>query len=161
VNKRRTAQLLTLVVLALALGIGVMRKTGWRLPESKPAEEAQAPQDAVYSMLDSARSGDVKAYLAHYTGPMEAALRQAIAESTESAFAKYLRDSQAAIKGVAVSEPEITNGTEAKIRVEYVYEDRNEIQTMYLDRVSSGWKIARTEGDERIKTLIPYGTPVK
>jgi hypothetical protein len=159
VNKRRTAQWLTLTVLALALGIGVMRKTGWRLPESKPA--SQDPQDAIYSMLDSARAGDVKSYLAHYTGPMEAALRQSIAESTESAFAKYLRDSQAAIKGVAVAEPEITNGTEARVRVEYVYEDRNEIQTMYLERGPSGWKIARTEGDERIKTLIPYGTPMK
>jgi hypothetical protein len=160
VSKHRTAQLITLAVLALALGIGVLRKTDWRLPASTSAPAAQEPQDAVYSMLDSARAGDVKSYLAHYTGPMEAALRQSIAESTESAFAKYLKDSQAAIKGVAVSDPEI-NGTEAKVRVEYVYQDRNEIQAMYLERVGTGWKIARTEGDDRVKTLIPYGTPVK
>jgi biotin-(acetyl-CoA carboxylase) ligase len=154
VNRNRTAQAITVAVLALALGIGIARK--------KPAPELQdAPQDTIYAMLNAARSGDVKTYLANYTEPMEAALRQSIAESTEPAFAKYLQDSQSAIRGVAVSEPEITNGTEAKVRVEYVYQDRNEVQIMYLARIAGAWKIARTEGDQRIKTLIPYGTPFK
>lgn len=157
-DKRRTAQALTLAVLGIALGIAVVRKTGWHLQESKTPSD---PQDTIYAMLAAARAGDVKAYLFNYTGPMEAALRQSLAESSEAAFAKYLKDSQAALKGVAVSDPEVTNGSEAKLRVEYIYEDRNETQTMYLQRSSSGWKIARTEGDERIKTPIPYGTPVK
>ena len=161
-SKQRTAQAVTVAVLAMALGIGIARKTGWRLPETKSAQE---PQDAIYAMLGFARAGDVKAYLASYTGPMQAALRQSIsestgAESTESAFAKYLKDSQSVLKGVAVSEPEIT-GAEARVRVEYIYEDRNEVQIMYLERAGGVWKIARTEGDERIKTPIPYGTPVK
>jgi hypothetical protein len=125
------------------------------------AKTAQEPQDVIYAMLDAARAGDVKAYLAHYTGAMEGALRQSISESSGTAFAKYLQDQQAAIKGVAVSEPEITGDAEAKVRVEYVYEDRNEIQTIYLERAGDGWKIARAASDERIKTLIPYGTPVK
>jgi hypothetical protein len=158
VTKHRAAQSITVAILAIVLGIGVARKTGWHLPESRPPQE---PQDTVYAMLGFARAGDVKAYLASYTGPMEAALRQSIAESNESAFAKYLQDSQAVLKGVAVSEPEITSSSEAKVRVEYVYEDRNEVQFMYLERAGGAWKIARTESDERIKTLIPYGTPVK
>ncbi len=47
------------------------------------------------------------------------------------------------------------------MRVEYVYQDRNEAQSMYLEKLSGAWKIARVEAAERVKTLIPYGTPVQ
>lgn len=157
-RKHRLTQILTLIVLAAALGIGVARKTGWRAVNPQPA--GQDPQSAVYAMLDAERAGNVKAYLASHTGPMEASLRQTLAESTEAEFAKYLRDSAAGIKGVAVYDPQITGGT-AAVRVEYVYQDRNEVQMMYLEQGRKGWKIFRADGDERIKTLIPYGTPVK
>jgi hypothetical protein len=112
-------------------------------------------------MLNAARAGDVPAYLASYTGPMEAALRQSLGEFTDVDFARYLRNSTANLKGAAVSDPENISASEVKIRVEYVYQDRNAIQTMYLDRSPSGWKISRTDGEERVKTLIPYGTPLK
>jgi len=111
-------------------------------------------------MLSAARAGDVKAYLAAYTGPMEAALRQTLAETTEAEFARYLRGSAAGVKGVAVYDPEITSGT-AKVRVEYVYQDRNAVQTMYLQQGSKGWKIFRADGDETTRMPTPYGTPVK
>jgi len=111
--------------------------------------------------MDAARAGDVKAYLACYTGPMEAALRQALADATEPGFAQYLRDSNATVKGIAVSDPQRMAELEAKVRVEYVYEERNQAQTMYLEKGSNGWKISRTDEDERVKTRIKYGTPVK
>jgi hypothetical protein len=57
--------------------------------------------------------------------------------------------------------PEITSDREAKARVEYVYQDRNEAQNMYLEKTTTGWKITRVETAQRVKTLIPYGTPVK
>ena len=159
----------TVAVLVVLLAVGLVRKTGWRPTNLRPAQvvrqsEAKAgqdPQDAIYAMLGAARAGDTKAYLASFSGPMEAALRQTLAESTEPGFAKYLKDSHAAIKGVAVSDPEKTTDQEAKVHVEYIYQDRNEAQTMYLERGPSGWKILRADGDERVKTLIPYGTPVK
>ena len=153
-TRDRTAQLVTVAVLLIAVGVGVVRKTGRRQPE-------QTPQDAIYSMLDAAHAGDVRAYLAHYTGPMEAALRQTLAETTAPAFAEYLKTSNAAIKGAAVSDPEKIGDHETKVRVEYIYEDRNEAQFMYLEKGPDGWKIARAESGDRIKTLIPYGTPVK
>jgi hypothetical protein len=152
-KKDRIAQVLTVVVLLIALGVVLARKAG-----PKPS---QNPQDTVYAMLEAARAGDVKKYLARYTGQMEATLRQSLAETTEPAFAKYLRDSNAAIKGVAVSDPQNITDLEAKVRVEYVYQDRNEAQTMYLEKGPTGWKISRADSDERVKTLIPYGTPVK
>ncbi len=112
-------------------------------------------------MLDAARAGNVSAYLASYSGPMRASLEQSVRESTNAAFAAYLRDSNSVIKGVAVNEPQIIGDREASVQVEYVYQDRNEVQIMHLEKVGDGWRIARVEGAERIKTLIPYGTPVK
>jgi hypothetical protein len=151
------------LVLLAALAAGVARKAGWRPADLRPGRAAvsdQDPQGAIYAMLNAARAGDVKSYLGSYAGQMEASLRRMLAESSEFDFAKYLRDSNAAIKGVAVSDPQIT-GQAASVRVEYVYQDRNEVQTIYLEKGATGWKIVRADGDERIQTLIPYGTPVK
>jgi hypothetical protein len=111
-------------------------------------------------MLDAARAGDASAYLARYTGPMQVNLKQAIVEKGDTAFRAYLRNSNAEIKGVALSEPQAVSDSEARVRVEYVYQDRNEAQTIYLEKLSGDWKIARVDGAERVKTLIPYGTPV-
>jgi hypothetical protein len=168
-NKNYKAQVATVAVLAVLLIIGLMRKTGVRMPNVGPSRVAQQsdtqrvqePQDAIYAMLGAARAGDTKAYLASFSGPMEATLRQTVVESSEPGFAKYLRESHAAIKGVAVSDPEKTTDREAKVRVEYIYQDRNEAQTMYLEKGPQGWKISRADSDERVRTLIPYGTPVK
>ena len=62
---------------------------------------------------------------------------------------------------VAISDPQQTGDQEATLRVEYIYQDRNEAQLMYLEKGAAGWKITRADGDERVKTMIPYGTPVK
>jgi hypothetical protein len=170
VNRQRIAQVLTILTLATALVAAVARQNGWRIPawnlnwklspSQRPAEAT--PQDAIYAMLDAARAGDVKKYLAAYTGSMETALRQSIAESSDAAFRKYLQDTNAALKGVAVMAPDASPGDrEVKIRVEYVYQDRNEAQTMNLEKTESGWKIARVDSAERVKTLVPYGTPVQ
>jgi hypothetical protein len=171
VNRQRIAQVLTILTLAAALGAAVAKQNGWKLPGwnggagNLPASQRPAdatPQDAIYAMLDAARDGDVKKYLAAYTGSMETALRQSIVESSETAFRKYLQDTNAALKGVAVMAPDAAAGDrEVKVRVEYVYQDRNEAQTMNLEKTSSGWKIARVDSAERVKTLVPYGTPVQ
>jgi hypothetical protein len=153
-NKRK-AQIVTILVLVAALGAIVMRKTNLRGSVALVAQ----PQDAIYAMLDAARAGDVKKYLASYTGEMEQSLERARSESAD--FAKYLRDSNAALKGIAVTEPETLSDREVKARVEYVYQDRNEVQYFYLQKLRDGWKISRVDSAERVKTLVPYGTPVK
>jgi len=168
-TKERKTQIVTIGVLAAAFGVVLAQKTGWKLSDVKvgdivpsPAPKAEpSPQDAIYAMLDAARVGDVKAYLTSYTGQMDAALKQSLAETTEASLAKYLKDSNAAVKGIAISEPQTVTDREVKVRVEYVYQDRNEAQTMYLEKVSGGWKISRVDGAERVKTLVPYGTPVQ
>ena len=146
-----------MLVLAAAVVFAVGRKQGWKWPRTAGAN----PQDAIYAMLDAARAGDVQAYLDAYTGQMAASLRQSLAETTRPGMARYLKETNAAIKGVAVSEPQALTDREVKVRVEYVYQDRNEAQYMYLEKAPGGWKIARVDGIERVKTLVPYGTPVE
>jgi len=170
-RKERIARVVTVAVLVLAAAIALGRKSGWKVTDFKPAvsdmvnraapKPDPTPQDAIYSMLDAARAGDVKAYLAAYTGQMAAALGQSVAESTPEGFARYLRDTNASIKGVAINEPQALTDREVKVRVEYVYQDRNEAQFLYLEKDAAGWKIARVDGAERVKTLVPYGTPVQ
>src|SRR5262245_12356972 len=100
-TKERKTQIVTIAVLAGALGVVLAQKTGWKMSDVKvtdimrPAapKPEPSPQDAIYAMLDAARSGDVKSYLASYTGQMDAALRQSMAETTETGFARYLKDS--------------------------------------------------------------------
>jgi hypothetical protein len=159
-TKERTATILTVVVLVAALGIGLARTNGLRFPRAR-ATAASEPQDTIYALLNAARAGDVKSYLANYTGGMASDLHKSAAESGEAAFANYLKRSNADVKGIAVSDPQKISETEAKVRVEYVYQDRNEAQIIYLEKGSGGWKVSHTDTDERLKTLIPYGTPVK
>ncbi|MGH9658234.1 MAG: hypothetical protein ACRD96_06800 [Bryobacteraceae bacterium] len=164
-SRERKTQIATLAALAAAFGIVLAQRTGWKLPAveaPRPAVKSDpSPQDAIYAMLDAARSGDVKAYLASYTGQMETSLKQSLAETTEAGLVRYLKESNAAIKGIAMTEPQALTDREVRIRVEYVYQDRNEAQFMYLEKVAAGWKIARVDATERVKTLVPYGTPVQ
>ena len=157
--KQRIAQLLTIVILLGALSVAAWRKGAFntaRVPKPDPT-----PQDAIYAMLDAAREGNAAKYLSFYTGQMQSSLAQTQAEQGNEAFSRYLKESNAAIKGVALQEPQALTDREVKVRVEYVYQDRNEVQQMYLEKSGNDWKITRVDSAERIKTLVPYGTPVR
>lgn len=159
-SKQARARILTILILSAALGLIAVRNTDLRASLTGLTQRTEArPQDTIYAMLDAARAGDVKKYMANYTGQMAQSLERARAEAVD--FAKYLRDSNTALKGIAVMEPQAQSDGEVKVRVEYVYEDRNEAQFFYLQKTSGGWKISRVETTERVKTLIPYGTPVQ
>jgi hypothetical protein len=154
VKGQRKTHIVTIAVLILAAAVGLR---SWRPGRREPP----TPQDAIYGMLEAARAGNVGKYLDSYTGAMQESLRESVRESNQAAFAKYLQDSNSSIKGVAVMDPQILGDNEASVRVEYVYQERNEAQTMHLERVKGAWKIARVDGAERVKTLVPYGTPVQ
>ncbi len=157
--EQRTAQAVTIAVIALIVAIIAIRQSGWK--PSPRTNRDQTPQDAIYAMLDAAREGDVQAYLRHYAGQIRATLEQAVKEQGEDGFARYLRESNAPVKGIAITEPEKIAPNEVKARVEYVYQDRNEVQYMYLTRTGGKWVITRVDAVQRIKTVIPYGTPVE
>jgi hypothetical protein len=167
-TQQRKARYLTIAVVAVVAILAAGQQLHWRLPAGalsiRRAQRSQPPEpsDAIYEMLDAARSGDAAAYLGCFTGQMAAALRQSQAEMGTAAFAQYLINSNQEIKGAAVSDPVPLTDREARVRVEYIYPDRNEVQQVGLERDSGGvWRIARVDSTERAKTLIPYGTPVK
>lgn len=157
-SKHRIAQVLTAVALGILLLLLSVRRGS---VASTGAGQAQTPQDAIYTMLDAARSGNVRAYVSHYADPMARHLRQTIREKTENGFRDYLISFDSAIKGVAVMDPVPASGDEITVRVEYIYQDRNEAQLMHLVKQGGEWKISRVETTERASTLIPYGTPVE
>jgi hypothetical protein len=158
VTRDRKARLLTIAALGMALAIAVGRNRLFRSPAEQPPP---TPQDAIFAMLDASRTGDVRAYLANYSGRMRAAIEQSIRESGEERFSRYLKESNSAIKGIAVSEPQQISNREASVRVEYIYQDRNEAQTMRLEQEGRVWRITGVDATDRVKTLVPYGTPVQ
>jgi hypothetical protein len=168
VTRERVAQASTLIILVGVLGLVAMKRDGSQASaawlSSLIATRAPAPgtpQDTVYRMMDAARDGDVRAYLGCYTGQMEGTLRQIVKEKGEAALASYIRNFNASVKGVAIQEPQSTADREVRLRVEFVYRDRNEVQIYYLERGGANWKIGRQENAQGVKTLVPYGTAVE
>ena len=167
-RKDAQAKLITALLAAGVVVYVVGEKNDWRLPSGQAAAslisgakpEPKAPRDTIYAMLDAARDGDVPGYINCYTGQMARQLEQSRDEMTLSGFAQYLKDRNKEIKGIAINEPEMASDNQARVRVEYVYQDRNEVQQVYLERAVGDWKITGVDAAERVKTLVPYGTPV-
>jgi hypothetical protein len=157
-KKEHLARWITLLLLGGALALVVFRNR----PAAEPASASpDTPvQDAVYAMFDAAKQANVKAYVDAYGGSVRNAIEQSLQEQGQEKFAAYLREQTQAVKGIALQEPQPVTGTQAKIQVEYVYQDRNETQWLTLDRLDGRWKITRIDAAQRIRTLVPYGTPV-
>jgi len=158
VNKKRVPQALTALLMAGLLGFFVYKQRG--SSPSSPAAVEDAPESAVWRMVDAARAGDPGRYLDCYTGEMEGLLQRNLQEMGVERFRQYLTGAHRQVKGIAVTAPQMTSAGEGRISVEYVYQDRNELQQVFVRRVGKQWKIFRVESAERIKTLVPYGTPV-
>lgn len=142
----KAAHVLTAVVLA---GLGALVIS--RRPAATVTAPGTGPQDAIYAMFEAGRAGDVDKYLEHYAGPLGDSLRQSVTSA-------YLRERNEPVKGIAVNEPQQVTEREVTLRVELVYQDRNEAQTYYLEKQGAAWKIVRLDTAERVKTLVPYGS---
>jgi hypothetical protein len=141
-----------------------LRTNGWRLslPSwiSLSAKSGPAgPEETIYGMLDAARAGDTNAYLDMFSETMRDQLLQGMKENVNSNFAAYLKSQNAAFQGVAVSVTGRPSDNEAQVRVEYVYSNRDEVQTVYL-RKNSRWRIVKVAGAEQVMTLLPFGSAV-
>lgn len=158
-TKERKAQAITVLVLAGGLGAALYRKGTFDRMSLPAAISSQqrfelTPQDTIYTMLDAAREGNVEKFLGAYSGDLQSSLRRSVTP-------QYLKDMNSPIKGVALNDPAPISEREVKVRVEYVFQDRNEAQIFYLEEARGDWKITRVENSERVKTLVPYGTPVQ
>jgi hypothetical protein len=124
--------------------------------------EAPKPQDSIWAAIDAAKAGNVAAYLERFGQPMRGQLEESRRELGEAGFRDYLVRTASQPKGIAVSLLENPEGPDApRFRVEFIFQDRNEVQQYTLRRDGARWQISAVDGAERIKTLIPYGTPVQ
>lgn len=147
---------LTIALTGLAL-VGALLLAGRK---QKTSQAVNKPEDVIWSMMDASRAGDVPSYLACFAEDLDRTLRKTAETMTETAFSDYLKQTSREIKGVALSNITSINDEELKIRLEFVYQDKNEVQYYHLKRVGDAWKIRYIEGSERVKTLVPYGTEV-
>lgn len=152
------------VFVVALLALMTVRNPRWRLPShswfADKSATSSTPQDAIYDMLDAARAGDTRAYLACFSGEMQAELLEVIEENSEPKFAAYLKSQNRAFQGVAVTLTSRPSDAEAQVRVEYIYRGHNEVQGVYLRKESSGWKIVKVANAEHVGTPFPFGTAV-
>jgi hypothetical protein len=156
----------TVVTVAVLLGVFAvawLRSNQWQLPftwngwRSLVSKRAPAnPEDGIYAMFDAARVGNAPAYLDCFSGPLRDQLAAAAKEDAN--FKGYLIKQNSAVQGMAVTLTDRPNADEARVRVEYVYSDHNEVQNAHLKREGSRWKIISLDGAQPVQPLVPYGT---
>jgi hypothetical protein len=162
----RKPALWTGVFILVLLSLVFLRSHGWRVPVnlgaffSRSRVTAQTPEDAVYGMLDAARAGDTNTYVNTFAGSLQQQIEQVIKESGKAQFARYLTGQSSSFQSVALAVTDQPSDEEARLRVEYVYVNRNEVQNFQLKRTAGRWRIVSISGTDQIKTLIPYGTAV-
>ena len=165
-NLVKRPAILTGFFILILLSLIFLRSHGWRVPNdvsavfSRSSPRAATPEETVYGMLDAARAGDTAVYVDTFSGPLEQQIQQVIRESGKKQFAAYLTAQSSSFQSVALSVADQPSDLEARLRVEYVYANRNEVQTFHLKKSGGRWKIIGISGTEQIKTLIPYGTAV-
>src|SRR5580698_10117700 len=129
---------LTGIFLALLLGIVFLRTHGWRLPKnvttlfSRSRSTPATPEDTVYGMLDAARAGNTAVYVDTFSGPLQQQIQQVIRETGRTQFATYLTGQSSSFQSIALSVADQPSDVEARLRIEYVYANRNEVQTFHL-----------------------------
>jgi hypothetical protein len=165
-NLIKRPAVLTGLFLLVLLSLIFLRTHGWRVPETLRAVSSHSqsgtanPEDTVYGMLDAARAGDTAVYVDTFAGSLQQQIQQLIRESGRKQFASYLTGQSSSFQSVALSVAEQPSDVEARLRVEYVYANRNEVQIFHLKKSGGRWKIIGISGTDQIKTLIPYGTAV-
>lgn len=159
VSRTAKSRLITIGLLAAVAVVVAARQTDWRQWFAPPAEPT--PQDAVYQMFAAAQKGDVASYRKYLTATAETDFSRALREAGEARFGQELARANILVKGLALSDLEPQGQFQVRLRAEYVYADRNEVQWLVLEKQPGGWKVAAIENAERVKTATPYATPVQ
>jgi hypothetical protein len=152
------------VLLAVFAG-ALLRSNHWQIPipwngwRNLTAKRAPAsPEDGIYAMFDAARAGNAQAYLDCFSGPLREQLAATAKEDAK--FKEYLIRQNSAVQGIALTVTDRPSPSEAKVRLEYVYSDHNEVQNIRLKMEGARWKIVGLDGAEPVQPVVPYGTKV-
>ena len=125
----------------------------------KPGEES-SPAGVVRAMSLFSRDGRVNDYLDCFTGELRAKLEQTRDQAKPGEFADALRRRSAPVRGLAVSDQTQLDAETMRLKIEWVFDDRNEIQTFTLRKVQGAWKIADMTDAQYRKPDVSYGTKV-
>jgi hypothetical protein len=124
------------------------------------APEKGSPGGCIRAMLRYSRDGVVKDYLDCFTGELRQELEQARDQAGAKEFANLLRGRAEPVRGVAVSDETAVDDVTTRLKVEWVFEDRNEIQMFTLAKEGGTWRISDMTEAQYMKPEIPYGTEV-
>ena len=155
--------ILTVVVLLAVFGAALVRSSHWQLPLSwnswralTSQRPASNPEDGVYAMFDAARAGEAEAYLECFSGPLRDQLAASAREDAK--FQEHLTIQNSGVQGIAVTVTDRPSADEARVRLEYVYNDHNEVQNVRLKREGARWRITNMDGAQPFQPVVPYGT---
>ncbi len=164
--KRFAAGVLTVGVMGLLIWLNFRPGSG---PSPEQAEAEEAPETVpdpyagaearIRSLLDSAREGDVTAYLEAFDMPIRTRLEQEVRDKGRDAFADELRRAARTRKSHAIFAPEPDGPDAARVTVETVYPDHNERQTFRLDRRDDGWLVAEVDSARGHQPEAKFGAP--
>ena len=150
--KRIIAGVLTLLIAGALLWTGLRREPGPLESPRDPfasspvqTEPALAAEEFLRHTLETARKGDVAAYLSSFGGALRQRLQDEVEQQGNAAFAALLQKAAQARKGHAMYAPEPDGSDAYVITVDSVYPDRNERQAYRLERISGTWLITAVE----------------
>jgi hypothetical protein len=169
--RRILAGLLTVVMMALLIWAGARRTqppgaTDPVGPSAAPRDEvatstappAHPAESCVQALMESARQGDVAAYLDAFTGDLRKRLDREIAERGRGAFADDLGTAARSRKSHAVFSAETEGADAALVTVEAVYPDRNERQTYRIEKTGDRWLVVGVETVRSVQPKAKYGS---
>jgi hypothetical protein len=155
---------LTVVVLLGVLALALLRANQWRAPTFWTARiplgskrAASSPEDGIYAMLDAARAGNTAAYLDCFAGPLREQLAATAKEDSEAKFKTYLLGQNSAVQGFALSVTDRPSADQARVRLEYIFLDHNEVQNVELRREGARWRITSVDTAQPVRSPTPYG----
>ncbi|MEW6358908.1 MAG: hypothetical protein AB1696_21430 [Planctomycetota bacterium] len=131
----------------------------WLLGCGEGKAPGTAAIDCIRNMSRYSREGNVTAYLDCFAPDLRRRLEQARDEMA-GGFADYLRQRAEPVRGIAFSDETLLDESTVRVKVEWVFEDRNEVQFFQLKKIGGAWKIADMTEAEYKKPIIPYGTKV-
>jgi hypothetical protein len=159
--RRFLAGLMTAALIGSLLWFGSRRTADTsilRMSPDRTATPSTGAEASVESLLVSASSGDVAAYLAGFGGDARKRIEREVTEREREAFAADLRRAAGARKSHAVFAGEPEPDGAVRVTVETVYADRNERQTYRVERVDGAWLVTGVESVRGHEPNARYGT---